>query len=113
VIVYWYTFEPGTGRPLWLLGSGKLGDELVMHSAKGGAINSASNPENVVRERWGTARIYTGDLLQFGIDGCYGVLSLHYAADDPSVGAGVYRMQRLTPRSEAAQSLCNKLYNEP
>lgn len=106
-VVYWYTFEPGTGRPLWLTGSGDIQTGIVLHSAHGGAINSPDNPSNVVRKRWGTLRLPYED-REF--DWCGNGLVFNYTPDDPAIPPGQYFVERLTPLGDAVGALCAKLY---
>ena len=105
-IVYFYTYEPDTGRPLWLVGSGELGQDIVMASAHGGSINSPSNPDTVVVSRWGTLRLQAASTVDWCMDG----VTITYTPDDPSIPAGQYPVQRLTPRGDAIEALCRQLY---
>lgn len=105
-VVYFYTYEPGTGRPLWLIGSGELGQDIVMASAHGGSINSPSNPDTVVVSRWGTLRLPAVSTVDWCMDG----VTITYAPDDPSIPGGQYPVQRLTPRGDALEALCRQLY---
>lgn len=106
-VVNWYTFEPGTGKPLWLTGSGDIQQGIVLHTAKGGAINSDGNPANVVRTRWGTLRLPFEDRL---FDWCGNGLVFNYTPDSPAIPAGQYFLERLTPYGDAVGALCGKLY---
>lgn len=105
-VIYWYTYERGTGKPLWLLGSGRFGQDIPLYSGSGGAVNSETNPTNVVKTRWGTLNLG----LPFLVDWCLGGISIPYKPDDPLIPAGTYLLERLTPRGDAADLLCRQLY---
>ena len=106
VVISWHTFEPGTGRSMWLVGAGGFGEDIVLVSASGGSINSPSNPDTVVRSRWGTLRLPAASTVDWCMDG----LTLTYTPDDPSIPGGQYPVQRLTPRGDAVRTLCRQLY---
>ena len=105
-VVSFYTYEPGSSRPLWLVGSGELGQDIVLVSAHGGSINSPSNPDTVVVSRWGTLRLPAASTVDWCMDG----VTVHYTPDDPSIPGGPYPVQRLTPRGDAVEALCRQLY---
>ena len=105
-VVSLYTYEPGTGRQLWLVGSGELGQDIVLNSARGGSLNSPTNPDTVVVSRWGTLRLPAASTVDWCMDG----VTVTYAPDDPSIPGGQYPVRRLTPRGDAVEALCRQLY---
>jgi len=62
VVGSWFTFDE-LGRPLWLIGSGEYDTaadaaQLDLHSASGAKFGAAFNPSDVVRTRWGIAKLH-------------------------------------------------------
>lgn len=104
-IVYWYTYAPdGSGRQLWLTGTGTLGGNLrpqlsvFLHATRGGRFASTSNPGTVEPEPWG--------LVQFEFQGCDRATAT-YAGNDPAFGSGGFGIHRLGPPVQGLDWLCS------
>lgn len=107
-MVYWYTYEPGTGKPLWLVGSGPAESDIPLYSTSGGRLGATTNPDTVVSRYWGKLRM--SDPMSGYMEWCNDYLQLYYSPEDPSIPSARYPVRRLTPQPEAVQTLCRQLY---